>query len=126
MTPHLSGVSKWGTTVSFGTYGLKAVENGFVTNRQIEAARKVIVRRIRKIGKLRIRVFPDTPITKSGLEMPMGKGKGEVDRYAARVKRGKILFEIWGVNEELATECFVKATKKLPLKARVVIKGEIK
>ncbi len=126
MTPHLSGTSKAWNTVSFWDFWIKAIENGFVSNRQLEAVRKVIIRRVKKTWKLWIRVFPDTPITKWGLEMPMGKWKWEVDRFVARVKRGKILFEIWWVSEELAAESFEKCVNKLPIKVRLVRKWEIK
>lgn len=84
---NISGLATRGSAVSFGEYGLKAIESAYLTNRQIEAARKVIVRYTRKFGKLWIRMFPDVPMTKKGLEMPMGKGKGDVEKYVARVKR---------------------------------------
>ena len=126
MTPHIKWMASRWTSVAFGSYWLKATESWFVTNRQIEAARKVIIRRIRKIGKLRIRIFPDVPITKKWLEMPMGKGKGDVDKYAAKVKRGKILFEITGVDRETAEDIFSRATHKLPVKGRMVEKWEIR
>ena len=92
----------------------------------MEAARKVIVRHTRKAGQLWMRVFPDTPITKKGLEMPMGSGKGDVDIYAAPVEEGRVLFEISGLSRELAEEVIISAAKKLPIKARFVAKGEIK
>lgn len=92
--PVLKGKAKKGYEVSFGTYGLKAMENGYLSSRQLESVRKVIVRHTRKVGKIRMRVFPDVPFTKKGLEMPMGKGKGEVDQYKASVKKGKIILEI--------------------------------
>ncbi len=121
---------KWkstrGSTVSFGEFWLKATTSGFVSNRQIEAARKVIIRRIRKVWKLWIRIFPDVPITKIGLEMPMGKGKGEVDIYKASVRKGKIMFEINGVDRATAEDILTRAGKKLPVKVRVVEKGEIR
>jgi large subunit ribosomal protein L16 len=85
--PVLRGKAKNGYTVSFGQYGLKAVESGYLSGRQLEAARKVIIRHVRKVGKIRFRVFPDVPFTKKGLEMPMGKGKGDVSEYKAKVKR---------------------------------------
>ena len=120
------GKSTRGSTVAFGEFGLKATTSGFVSNRQIEAARKVIIRRIRKIGKLWIRIFPDVPITKMGLEMPMGKGKGDVDIYKAMVRKGKIMFEISGVDRATAQDILTRAGKKLPVKVRVVEKGEIR
>lgn len=126
IVPALKWKSMRGTTISFWEYGLKATTSGYVTNKQLEAARKVIVRHTRKVGQLWMRVFPDTPITKKGLEMPMGSGKGDVDIYAAPVKKGKILFELSGLSRELAEEVIVSAAKKLPIKARFVAKGEIK
>ena len=97
-----------------------------ITNKQIEAARKVIVRHTRKVGQLWIRIFPDTPITKKGLEMPMGSGKADVDSYGTPVRKGKILFEIAGIPPELAEKIIISAAKKLPVKARVVAKGEVR
>lgn len=126
MTPYLHGISKWWNNVSFWEYWIKAMENWFISNRQLEAVRKVIVRRVRKIWKIRIRVFPDTPITKGWLEMPMWKWKWEVDKFVARVKRWKIIFEIWWVSEEMAIECFEKSLHKLPIKVRLVKKWEIR
>jgi len=117
--------TRW-STVAFGDYGLKATTSGFISNRQIEAARKVIIRRIRKIGKLWIRIFPDVPFTKKGLEMPMGKGKGDVDIYKATVRKGRIIFEINGVDRATAEDILIRAGKKLPVKVRVVAKGEIR
>lgn len=122
----LTGKSYRGSTVAFGEYGLKATTSAYVTNKQIEAARKVIVRSIKKVGKLWIRVFPDVPFTKKGLEMPMGTGKGDVDIYTAPVRKGKILFELVGLPRDLAHETLTKASKKLPVKTRVVAKWEIK
>ncbi len=122
----ITGKSYRGSTVAFWDYGLKAITSAYVTNKQIEAARKVIVRSIKKVGKVWIRVFPDVPFTKKGLEMPMGTGKGDVDVYTALVKKGRILFEVNWLSRELAQETMLKAAKKLPLKARVVAKWEIK
>jgi len=112
--------------VAFGQYGLKAITSSYVTNKEIESARKVIVRATRKVGKMWIRIFPDVPFTKKWLEMPMGTGKGDVDIYTAPVKRGKILFEVSGISKEEAKEALIKASKKLSLKARFVEKWEIK
>ena len=122
----LTGKSCRGTTVAFGDYGLKATTSDYVTNKQLEAARKVIVRAIRKLGKLWMRVFPDVPFTKKGLEMPMGTGKGEVDIYTAPVRKGKVLFEVSGLPKAIAYETLTKAGKKLPVRTRVVAKGEVK
>ncbi len=123
---HISGLATRGAEVSFGDYGLKALESDFITNRQIEAARKVIVRYTRKVGKLWIRMFPDVPMTKKGLEMPMGKGKGDVEKFVARVKRGRIMFEVTGLDEETAKKCLVAAGKKMSVKTTVIAKGEIR
>lgn len=122
----LTGKSAKWTTVAFWEYGLKAITSSYVTNKQIEAARKVIVRHIKKVGKLWIRIFPDVPFTKKWLEMPMGSGKGDVDVYTAPVRRWKIMFEISGLDEREAKEVLTKASKKLPMKVRVVAKGEIR
>ena len=122
----LTGKSCRGTTVAFGEYGLKATTSDYVTNKQIEAARKVIVRHIKKVGKMWIRIFPDVPFTKKGLEMPMGTGKGEVDIYTAPVRKGKILFELSGLSREDAHKVLISASKKLPIKARVFDKWEIR
>jgi large subunit ribosomal protein L16 len=126
IVPSLKWKSYRGSTISFWEYALKATTSWYVTNKQLEAARKVIVRHTRKVGQLWMRVFPDTPITKKGLEMPMGSGKWDVDIYAAPVRKGKILFEISWLSRELAEEVIVSAAKKLPIKAKFVAKGEIK
>ena len=118
IVPSLKGKSARGNYVAFGEYGLKATTSGYLTNKQLEAARKVI--------ELWMRVFADTPITKKGLEMPMGSGKGDVDIYAAPVRKGKIVFELSGLSRELAEQVIISAAKKLPIKARFVAKGEIK
>lgn len=117
--------TRW-TSVSFWDYWLKAITSGYISNKQIEAARKVIVRHIRKVGKIWVRIFPDTPFTKKWLEMPMGTGKGDVDIYTAPVRKWKILFEISWLDEEEAKKVLISASKKLPVKARVVAKGEIR
>ena len=126
MVKHISGVSTRGAEVSFGDYGLKALESDYVTNRQIEAARKVIVRHTRKIGKLWIRIFPDVPMTKKGLEMPMGKGKGDVEKFVARVKRGRVMFEVTWLDEATARMALNAASKKLGVKTTVIAKWEIR
>jgi large subunit ribosomal protein L16 len=123
--PVLKGKAKRGYEVAFGTYGLKAMENGYLSSRQLESIRKVIVRRTRKVGRIWMRVFPDVPFTKKGLEMPMGKGKGDVDQYKAPVKQGKIILEVTGISEEEAKDVFRQAARKLPIKAKMVQKGEI-
>lgn len=112
--------------VSFGEYWMKALDNVYITNRQLEAARKVLVRYIRKTWKLWIRIFPDIPYTKKWLEMPMGKWKGDVDHYRARVKRWRIIFEITGVDRQTAEEAFKQAAYKLPGHYKLVERWEIK
>ncbi|MCF7936253.1 MAG: 50S ribosomal protein L16 [Synergistales bacterium] len=121
--PHrspLRGVSKGGTTVDFGDYGLQALEGAWITARQIEAARIAISRRMRKGGKIWIRVFPDFPFTKKPLETRMGKGKGNPEYWVAPVKRGRMLFEIAGVPRHVAEAAFVTAAHKFPIKVRMV------
>jgi large subunit ribosomal protein L16 len=113
-----------GTTVSFGSFGLKAQTQSRVKSNQIEAARRVISRTLGKTGKIWIRIFPDKPVTKKAAEVPMGKGKGDPDHFIFDVRPGRVLFEIDGVSETLAREAFRKATAKLPLKAKVVTREE--
>lgn len=117
--------ARWNRVV-FGTYGMKAVTWWYLTNRQLESARKVIVRVTRKVWKIRLRVFPDLPYTKKGLEMPMGKGKGDVSTYRARVLPWKMVFEISGVDRETAEAVLKMASYKLPIQTKVIGKGEIK
>lgn len=109
-----------GSLVQFGAYGLKALDNGYITPRQIEAARKVISRYTKKTGKLWIRIFPDIPFTKHAAETKLGKGKGAVEGYRAKIKAGRILFEIEGISEELARKVFYVAGSKLPLRTKFV------
>ena len=109
-----------GDYVAFGTYGLKAMEAGWITSRQIEAARITISRRVRKVGRMWIRIFPDKSITKKPAETRMGKGKGAPEYWVAVVKPGRILFEVDGVNETLAREALYKATAKLPIKTKFI------
>ena len=113
------------TQVAFGDYWLKAMSNGFVSNRGIEAARKVIIRYVRKVGKIWLRVFPAQTITKKPLEVKMGKGKGDVDQYAVKVKRGRVLFEISWLDRTTAQEAFKQAWYKLSVQTRIVEKNEI-
>ena len=108
-----------GNYVAFGNYGLKAVESGWVTARQIEASRIVISRVVRKIGKMWIRIFPDKPVTSRPAETRMGKGKGAPDHWVAVVKPGRILFEVDGVTREEAEEAFRNAGYKLTLKTKI-------
>ena len=118
----LHGNAKGGTELNFGAYGLKAVEPERVTARQIEAARRAIQRHLRRQGRLWIRVFPDLPVSKKPAEVRQGKGKGSVEYWSARVKPGKILFELDGVSGLLAAGAFERAAMKLPIKTKVVAK----
>jgi len=114
------GVAKRGSSLDFGEYGLKALEPYRLSSRQIEAARKAIVGRTKRGGKLWIRIFPDKPITQKPAEVRMGGGKGPVDHYAAVVKPGRMIFELAGVEEKIALEALTRAAAKLPIKTRVV------
>ena len=114
------GMASTGDYVAFGTYGLKAMESGWISSRQIEAARITISRRVRKVGRMWIRIFPDKPITKKPAETRMGKGKGAPEYWVAVVKPGRILFEIDGVSEEIAREALYKASAKLPIKTKII------
>lgn len=118
------GVASRGNRISFGDYGLQALECGWLTARQIEAARVALTRFIKRTGKIWIRVFPDKPITKKPLETRMGKGKGPVEGWVAVVKPGRILYEIKGVPEEKAKEALRIAAFKLPIKTRFVARSE--
>ena len=120
----ISGNAKGGFSLTFGTYGLKALEPERVTARQIEATRRAITRQMKRQGKVWIRVFPDVPVTAKPIEVRMGKGKGSVDRWVARVKPGRILFEIDGVSEEVAREALRLGAAKLPIKCKVVKRME--
>lgn len=113
------GLATRGNRVSFGKYGLKATTRGFVTARQIEAARRAMTRCIKRGGKIWIRIFPDKPMTKKPLEVRQGKGKGPIDRWVAVVQPGRMLFEMEGVPEELARQAFQLAAAKLPVKTCV-------
>tara|TARA_S200000501_G_scaffold311821_1_gene302590 strand:+ start:1331 stop:1744 length:414 start_codon:yes stop_codon:yes gene_type:complete len=114
------GMAMRGNHVSFGSYGLKAMESGWVTARQIEASRIVISRVVRKIGKMWIRIFPDKPVTERPAETRMGKGKGALDHWVAVVKPGRIMFEVDGVTKEEAEDAFRDAGHKLPIKTKIV------
>lgn len=119
----LSGAARSGTTVSFGEYGIQALEPGWVTARQIEAARIAMTRHVRRGGKVWIRVFPDKPVTQKPAETRMGSGKGNPEFWVAVVKPGRILFELGGVDEELGRSAMERAIQKLPIKARFVTRS---
>jgi len=114
------GNSKGGTAVTFGEYGLKAMDRGWITNRQIEAARVAMTRKMKRGGKVWINVFPDKPITKKPAETRMGKGKGNPEGWVAVIKPGRVMFEVSGVPEELAREAMRVAGHKLPIKTKFV------
>jgi len=120
----MNGLAKGGDYVAFGTYGLKALESGWITSRQIEAVRITISRRVRKLGKMWIRIFPHKSITKKPAETRMGKGKGSPEYWVAVVKPGRILFEIEGLDEEIAKETFKQCGYKLPIKTKIVSRRE--
>ncbi|MCL1910705.1 MAG: 50S ribosomal protein L16 [Leptospirales bacterium] len=116
----MSGLATRGSTIAFGDYGLKTTESGKITSRQIEAARVAINRKVKRGGKLWIRIFPDFPFTKKPAETRMGKGKGNPEGWVARVKPGRIMFEISGVEEGLARQAFESASNKLPVKTKFI------
>ena len=116
----IRGAAKGGTALNFGSYGLKALEPDRVTSRQIEAARRAMTRAMKRAGRVWIRIFPDVPVTKKPTEVRMGKGKGSVEFWAARVKPGRIMFEIDGVDRETAKLALELAAAKLPIKTRFV------
>lgn len=124
MKGRIRGMAKGGTDVTFGDFGLQAIASGRLTARQIEAARIAMTRHIRRQGKIWIRVFPDKPVTKKPAETRMGKGKGAVDRWEAVVRRGRVLYEMEGVPEELAREALRLAAHKLPIQTRFLRRGE--
>ena len=116
----IRGKAKGGTTLNFGSYGLKALTAERVTSRQIEAARRAITRHMKRAGKVWIRIFPDVPVSKKPTEVRMGKGKGAPEYYACRVKPGRIIFEVDGVTEEVAKVALYKASAKLPIKTKFI------
>ena len=119
---HRRGIAARGNYVAFGSFGLKAIEPGWITARQIESARITISRMVRNIGKMWIRIFPDKPITKKPAETRMGKGKGPPEYWVANVKPGRVLFEVEGISKEEAEEAFRSAAHKLPIKTRMVLR----
>jgi len=116
----IHGASKGGTELNFGAYGLKAIEPERITARQIEAARRAITRHMKRAGRVWIRIFPDVPVTSKPTEVRMGKGKGSVDYWAARVAPGRIVFELDGVPEAVAREALRLGAAKLPIKTRFI------
>ncbi|MCG6938895.1 MAG: 50S ribosomal protein L16 [Gammaproteobacteria bacterium] len=117
------GLAQAGNRVSFGEYGLKATERGRLSARQIEAARRAMTRQVKRAGKIWIRVFPDVPISSKPLEVRMGKGKGNVDFWCAKIQPGTILYEMEGVSEEMAREAFRLAANKLPIRTTFVTRA---
>ena len=120
----IRGVAKGGTDVTFGDYGLQALDSGKLTARQIEAARIAMTRHTKRQGKIWIRIFPDKPITKKPAETRMGKGKGAVEAWVAVIKRGRVLYEMQGVPEDVAREPLRLAAHKLPINTRFLKRGE--
>ncbi len=120
----VKGLAQRGSTISFGTFGLKTLEKAFITNRQIEAARIAMTRRMKREGNVWIRIFPDKPITKKPQEVRMGKGNGALDHYVAVVKPGRIMFEIDGVDFETASAALGLAAQKLPVPTKIVVRRD--
>ena len=121
----MHGVSKGGNFLNFGAFGLKATSRGQITSRQIEAARRAMTRHVKRGAQIWIRIFPDKPITKKPLEVRQGKGKGNVEYYVAPIKPGKILYEMEGVDEEVAREAFALAAAKLPIATKFIARKSI-
>ncbi len=120
----IHGEAKGGSDLNFGHYGLKSIEPERITARQIEAARRAMTRHMKRQGRVWIRIFPDVPVSKKPTEVRMGKGKGSVEYWAAKVKPGRVMFEIDGVNEEIAREALRLAAMKLPVKCRFVTRED--
>ncbi len=120
----VKGLAHRGSTISFGTFALKTLDTHFITNRQIEAARIAMTRRMKREGNVWIRIFPDKPITKKPAEVRMGKGKGGLDHYVAVVKPGRIMFEIDGVDTETARAALSLAAQKLPVQTKIVVRRD--
>jgi len=121
----MQGDSKRGTTIAFGSYGLKALDSHWLTDRQIEAARQALTREMKREGNVWIRIFPDKPITKKPAEVRMGKGKGNLEFWAAVVQPGRILFEVDGVSEQVARQSLALAAGKLPIKSKFIIRRDL-
>ncbi len=120
----MRGKAHRGSRVSFGSFGLKAMEPGWITSRQIEAARVALTRRMKRDGKVWIRIFPDKPVSKKPLETRMGKGKGAPEFWVAVIKPGRVMFEVGGVSSELAHEALKLASYKLPIKVKIVTRPD--
>ena len=120
----MKGDAKGGTRVVFGDFGIQALEPGWITSRQIEAARIAMTRHVRRGGKVWINIFPDKPVTQKPAETRMGSGKGNPEHWVAVVKPGRVMFELAGVSEQLAREAMERAIQKLPIKARFVVRSE--
>ncbi len=122
---HMKGIASRGTKLSFGDYGLQSLDMGWISSRQIEAARRAISNYTQRGGRTFINIFPDKPISKKPPEVRMGGGKGDIDSYVAPVKPGRIMFEMAGVTAEVAKEALRLASHKLPVKTRILVKGEM-
>ena len=120
----IHGLAKGGSVINFGNYGLKATEPERITSRQIEAARRALTRHMKRQGRVWIRIFPDIPVTAKPIEVRMGKGKGSVDRWVAKVKPGRVMFEVDGVPEDVAKEALRLAAMKLPVKCRFIVRED--
>jgi len=120
----IKGIAHRGSKISFGTFGIKTLEEGWITNRQIEAARIAMTRYMKREGKVWIRIFPDKPITKKPNEVRMGKGKGALSHYVAVIKPGRVLFELDGVKRSIAEEALRLAAQKLPVKVKFVVRND--
>ncbi|MCK4891078.1 MAG: 50S ribosomal protein L16 [Candidatus Pacebacteria bacterium] len=118
----MRGKAQRGFSISFGSFALKSLETAWITSRQIEAARRAMTRYVQRGGKIWIRIFPDKPITRKPAEVPMGSGKGSLDHFVAVVKPGKIIFEMDGVEENVAKEAMRRASHKLPIKTKFIVK----
>ena len=120
----IHGLAKGGASINFGNYGLKATEPERITSRQIEAARRALTRHMKRQGRVWIRIFPDIPVTAKPIEVRMGKGKGSVDRWVAKVKPGRVMFEVDGVAEDVAKEALRLAAMKLSVKCRFIVRED--
>jgi large subunit ribosomal protein L16 len=116
----IHGVAKGGSDLNFGAFGMKAMEPGRISARQIEAARRAITRHLKRVGRVWIRIFPDVPVSKKPAEVRMGKGKGSVELWVAKVKPGRVMFEIDGVPEDLANEAILRGAAKLPIQTKII------